>query len=175
MMTTENIKTSNLEIFNYIIKNDKKQIRYFTDLNNEIWFVGKDVAECLDYSDTRKAIKTHVDDEDKMTFGDFKLINKISEIIDSRLILINEPGLYSLILSSNMEKAKIFKKWITKEVIPSIRKNGIYRIVKEKDDKIEQLITQNNQIINQNNKLMSRLQNIENQNNTLENKVDIIT
>ena len=158
MMTT-NLQNSNLEFFNYIINNEKKQIRYFSDLNNEIYFVAKDIAECLEYTNTQKAIRDHID---------FKIKNKILETIDSRLILINESGLYSLILSSNMEKAKLFKKWVTKEVIPSIRKYGVYKIIKEKDDEINDL----KQLLETTN---ARLQKIENQNNNLENKIDVMT
>lgn len=89
--------------------------------NGEPWFVGKDVAEILGYSDTNKAVAMHVDDEDK------KLNDKSSSSFGQRgAHLINESGLYSLILSSKLPQAKQFKRWVTSEVLPSIRKHGGY-------------------------------------------------
>lgn len=93
--------------------------------DNEIWFVGKDVAKALGYSDTNKAVAMHVDDEDK------QLNDKTSSSFGQRgATIINESGLYSLVLSSKLPKAKEFKRWITKEVIPSIRKYGGYIVNK---------------------------------------------
>lgn len=90
-------------------------------INEEPWFVGKDVAAILGYSDTNKAVATHVDDEDK------KLNDKTSPSFGQRgATLINESGLYSLILLSKLPDAKRFKKWVTSEVLPSIRKTGGY-------------------------------------------------
>ncbi len=88
--------------------------------SKEPYFVGKDVAECLGYSDTADAIKRHVDSEDKLTrsFTDSGQNRK--------MYVINESGLYSLILSSKLSKAKQFKRWVTSEVLPSIRKHGVY-------------------------------------------------
>lgn len=89
-------------------------------INGEPWFVGKDVAEILGYSNTRKALTDHVDEEDK---GVTKC-DTLGGVQD--LTVINESGLYSLILSSKMPNAKKFKSWVTSEVLPSIRKHGIY-------------------------------------------------
>nr|DAH15326.1 MAG TPA: repressor domain protein [Caudoviricetes sp.] len=91
-------------------------------INNEAWFVGKDVAEILGYSNTRKAIADHVDDEDKkdgVTIRDAIGRNQSA-------VAINESGLYSLILSSKLPNAKKFKHWVTSEVLPQIRKTGGY-------------------------------------------------
>lgn len=90
--------------------------------DGEPWFVGKDVAEILGYSNPRKAVIDHVDEEDKMDGV------TIRDSIGRKQIpvLINESGLYSLILSSKLPNAKKFKKWVTSEVLPSIRKNGGY-------------------------------------------------
>lgn len=89
-------------------------------INNEPYFVGKDVAEVLGYSNPRKAIIDHVDEEDKgVTKCD--TLGGVQE-----LTVINESGLYSLILSSKLPKAKEFKRWVTNEVLPSIRKHGAY-------------------------------------------------
>lgn len=91
-------------------------------VNNEPWFVGKDVAEILGYVKTRNAIADHVDEEDKTS----ALIQGDGSNYKSKAILINESGLYSLILSSKLPKAKEFKRWVTSEVLPSIRKHGAY-------------------------------------------------
>ena len=94
------------------------------EVEGEPWFVGKDVAEALGYSDTADALKKHVDEEDKQLFkpGEMPTL-KMSNF---GAYCINESGLYSLILSSKLPTAKKFKRWVTTEVIPSIRKNGGY-------------------------------------------------
>ena len=92
-------------------------------INNDIYFVGKDVAEALGYVDTNKAVSMHVDDEDK------KLNDKTSPSFGQRgATLINESGLYSLVLSSKLESAKRFKRWVTSEVLPALRKTGSYSV-----------------------------------------------
>lgn len=89
--------------------------------NGEPWFVGKDIAQILSYSDTNKAVAVHVDKKDKI------LNDKTSSSFGQRgAHLINESGLYSLIMSSKLPQAKQFKHWVTSEVLPSIRKNGGY-------------------------------------------------
>ncbi|UZT07883.1 MULTISPECIES: BRO family protein [Clostridium] len=93
-------------------------------INDEPYFVGKDVAEILGYSNTPKAIRDHVDDEDKLTER-IVLSGQNREVI-----VINESGLYSLILSSKLPNAKKFKRWVTSEVLPHIRKTGSYQIPK---------------------------------------------
>lgn len=93
-----------------------------TIINGEPYFVGKDVAEILGYSNTRDAIAKRVDDEDKL--DGVAICDSIGR--EQKPIFINESGLYSLVLSSKLPAAKKFKRWITSEVIPSIRKNGGY-------------------------------------------------
>lgn len=88
--------------------------------NNEPWFVGKDVAQVLGYSNTRDALNRHIEAEDKGVSG----ITTPSGI--QEMTIINESGLYSLILSSKLPDAKKFKHWVTTEVLPSIRKHGAY-------------------------------------------------
>ena len=88
--------------------------------DGEPWFVGKDVAEVLGYADTRKAIRMHVDDDDKG--GDILSTPGGRQ----QITIINESGLYSLILSSKLPQAKEFKRWVTSEVLPQIRKTGAY-------------------------------------------------
>lgn len=91
-------------------------------VNGEVMFVGKDVADILEYTNTAKAIRDHVDEEDKLTER-IVLSGQNREVI-----FINESGLYSLILSSKMPNAKKFKHWVTAEVLPTIRKHGMYAI-----------------------------------------------
>lgn len=90
------------------------------DQNGEPWFVGKDVATALGYVDAFGAIKKHVDEEDKLVCQ----IDSAGQKRDTTLI--NESGLYSLTMNSKLESAKKFKRWVTSEVLPSIRKNGGY-------------------------------------------------
>lgn len=88
--------------------------------DGEVWFVGKDVAEILGYVDPNKAIAMHVDEEDKLN-------DKMASSLGQRGgWLINESGLYGLILSSKLPSARKFKHWVTSEVLPAIRKTGIY-------------------------------------------------
>ena len=99
----------------------------FIDDRNDIYFRGKDVATALGYANTAKAIKDHIEEDDKNTLEE--LVNNDSFLTgyhEKITIYINESGLYSLILRSNKEEAIQFKKWITKEVLPSIRKTGQY-------------------------------------------------
>lgn len=92
-------------------------------INAEPWFVGKDIAEVLGYSNSRKAILDHVDDEDKI--DGVTIRDSIGR--DQAAVVINESGLYALIFGSKMASAKRFKHWVTSEVLPQIRKNGSYQ------------------------------------------------
>lgn len=103
-------------------------------IDNEPYFVGKDVAEILGYKNTRKALKDHVDDEDKGVTKCDTLGGK------QNLTVINESGLYSLILSSKLPTAKQFKHWVTSEVLPAIRKHGAYMT----DQKAASIVTDKN-------------------------------
>lgn len=91
------------------------------EIDGEPWFVGKDVAERLGYERATKAIQNHVDNEDK---DEVPIRDSIGRM--QKTPIINESGLYSLILSSKLPRAKAFKRWVTSEVIPSIRKHGAY-------------------------------------------------
>lgn len=116
MVTEENSKTMNttIETFN---NEDFGSLRSMM-INNEPWFVGKDVADILGYSNSRDALAKRVDDEDKG-------VAKCDTLGGTQnLVVINESGLYSLILSSKLPAAKKFKHWVTSEVLPSIRKKG---------------------------------------------------
>lgn len=94
------------------------------EINGEPWFVGKDVADILGYKNTKDALITHVDDEDKRIIQRSEIATL--EVPSRGLTIINESGLYSLVLSSKLPAAREFKRWITREVIPAIRKNGGY-------------------------------------------------
>lgn len=91
-------------------------------INSEPWFVGKDVAEVLGYANASKALKDHVEDEDKLNN------DSLSSLGQRGGWLINESGLYSLILSSKLPSAKKFKRWVTSEVLPALRKTGQYQV-----------------------------------------------
>lgn len=111
-----NLRTTKVQVF----KNEEFEVRT-VEVDGEPWLVGKDVAEALGYSNTRDALATHVADEDKNTvvISDGKRGNPNQTII-------NESGLYSLILGSKLPSAKRFKHWVTSEVLPAIRRNGVY-------------------------------------------------
>lgn len=103
-----------------IFKNEQFGEVQLLEINNEPWFVGKEIAEILAYKEPNKAIARHVDDEDR-TKHPILTNGGVQETY-----IINESGLYSLILKSKLPQAKQFKRWVTSEVLPSIRKNGAY-------------------------------------------------
>ena len=107
---------------NQIFKNEEfGQIRTCT-MNGETYFVGKDVALALGYKNTMDALMRHVDEEDKQTSGFTMGSHRYS------MTVVNESGLYSLILSSKLDSARRFKRWVTREILPAIRKNGHYEL-----------------------------------------------
>ena len=109
------------------------------EIDGTPWLVGKDVAAALGYKEPTKAVRDKVDPEDR---GMSKMDTPSGE---QEMLIINESGLYSLILSSKMHKAKAFKRWVTSEVLPAIRKNGVYETVKAQQH-IEQLEATNAQL-----------------------------
>lgn len=123
----------NLQIFNFEQQKVRTQV-----INDEPWFVGKDVADVLGYSNTRDALNRHIDSEDKSSveIHDGTSGNPMQTII-------NESGLYSLILKSKMPNAKKFKRWVTSEVLPTIRKHGAYMT----PEKIEEVLLNPDTII----------------------------
>lgn len=123
--------------------------------DGEPWFVGKDVAEVLGYSDTNQAIRKHVDEEDRLT----RSFNGSGQ--NRGMTIINESGLYSLILSSKLPSAKQFKRWVTSEVLPSIRKSGGYNADATMQRVVQTLATMQRVLEAQqeiNKKLLSQLQ-----------------
>ena len=105
------------------------EIRTMVDEKGEPWFVGKDVAKMLGYSNTRDSLKKHVDEDDKTTVA----ICDTGSNYKSQAVIINESGLYSLVLASKLPQAKAFKRWVTSEVLPQIRKTGGYIPLKDQD------------------------------------------
>lgn len=107
-----------VEVFNF----EANEVRTVV-IDQEAWFVGKDVADALGYSKARNALAKHVDEDDALKRGVTDNIGRQQE-----MTLINESGVYSLIFSSKLDGAKRFKKWVTSEVLPSIRKTGSYSV-----------------------------------------------
>ena len=116
--------------------------------NNQIMFVGKDVATALGYKNPSNALQVHVDSEDKTSY----LIQVSGSNYKANTLFVNESGLYALILSSKLEKAKAFKRWVTSEVLPQIRKTGGY--IPTKDANGRQL--SNEEIINRADAIVGR-------------------
>ena len=123
------------------------QIRTCT-VEGETYFVGKDVASALGYKKPENAIATHIDEEDKTS----TLIQGSGSNYKSQVIVINESGLYSLILSSKLDSARRFKRWVTSEVLPAIRKNGRYEL----ESKAKEL-QQQNKVLESKNTLLEEI------------------
>lgn len=114
-----------------VFRNEKFGEIRTVEIDGGIWFVGKDVATSLGYSNSRKALSDHVDEEDKGVTNCYTLGGK------QKIAIVNESGLYSLILSSKLETAKEFKHWVTAEVLPSIRKTGSYYVSSKTQQEID--------------------------------------
>lgn len=123
---------NHLQLFNF----ENQQVRTLT-INEEPYFVGKDIATILGYKNTKDALLKHVDEEDKLG----------AQIATSgqrrEMTIINESGMYSLILSSKLPNAKKFKRWVTSEVLPTIRKNGSYQLPQTPEGQIRLLLESN--------------------------------
>ena len=136
-------------------------------IDREPWFVGKDVALCLGYTDTDQAIRNHVLDSEKLT-------RKIDGVGQKRNVtIINESGMYSLVFGSKLEKAKKFRVWVTSEVLPSIRKHGMYvteELLKDKNKLNEQLDILQNEYY----KLESEKYSLDFENKTLKDEKEVI-
>ena len=126
------------------------ELTSYIDNKQNIWLLGKDVAKILGYSDTDKAIRRHVDDDDKFK-GPVKTTGQVRKHVDDEdriscpaktagqvrwFTFINESGFYSLVLSSTLETAKKFKHWVTSQVLPSIRKFGYYKLFDNPNNKM---------------------------------------
>ena len=106
------------------------ELKSFIDKQQNIWFLGKDVAKILGYSDTNQAIRKHVDEEDKYK-GAVETTGGLQQSF-----YVNESGFYSLVLSSKLETARKFKHWVTSQVLPSIRKYGYYKLFDNPNNKM---------------------------------------
>ena len=161
-MTTVQVKGNELSNNNiFLFKSELtngKEIRVIGTPENPL-FIGKDIAEILGYVDTSQSIREHVDEEDKMKWSQAQKSRgneTLSLKLQAQTILINESGLYSLILRSKLENAKKFKRWITSEVLPSIRKSGTYKLQQElllkdsqillKDEVIKSIVSEKDMI-----------------------------
>ena len=126
-----------IDIPSSLLKYDNVNIHFIED-GNHVWFKGNDVAGFLGYQRPRNAIADHVDDEDKCALSSFRQALIFNATLnDLKTWYINESGLYTLILRSNMPQAKTFKRWVTTEVLPSIRKHGAYATHNELQAEIE--------------------------------------
>ena len=121
-----------------IFKNEEFGEIRALEIEGEPWLVGRDVAKTLGYKDTSDALKKHVDVDDKMTL---QIADSLGRLQDT--YIINESGFYSLVLSSKLPTAKKFKRWVTREVLPSIRKHGAYMT----PEKIEEVLMNPDTII----------------------------
>nr|DAG48759.1 MAG TPA: hypothetical protein [Caudoviricetes sp.] len=132
------------------MKDKDKEIQIFNNpefgevrtvsIDGEPWFVGRDIALALGYSNTKDALAKHVDDDDKK-MGSQNATPSIKDSLgrDQYPVFINESGLYSLVLSSKLPTAKKFKRWVTSEVLPTIRKTGSYSVKQAEQDKTREM------------------------------------
>ena len=148
-----------------------------------VWFAAKDVANCLGYEKANKAIADHVDDDDKTYLGIEKLSSKtessFNDINPKELgqrggWLINESGMYALIFGSKLEAAKRFKRWVTKEVLPSIRKNGFYvndSLTPNQIARLQQTATNYSALLKDNDSLKKQVETLDKLNDRLVEKL----
>ena len=163
-MTTvaENIELSNTNLF--LFKSDLtngKEIRVVGTAKNPL-FIGKDIAEILGYKNTRDALIKHVKPNHKKTLNS-NVVNHNSLNLRSDTVLIDEAGLYSLVLRSKLKEAEFFQEWVISEVLPSIRKSGQYKLQQElllKDDIIKTITTEHNTLLSDHQTLKKNHNNI---------------
>ena len=130
-----------IQVFNHVAFGN---LRMMTDDKGQPFFIGKDVATALGYNNTRDALRKHVDDEDKGT------VAIRDTAYETRAIVINESGLYSLVLASKLPQAKVFKRWVTADVLPQIRKTGGYIPTRDSEGRLltaEEIIQRANAIV----------------------------
>ncbi|WP_341864427.1 BRO family protein [Leuconostoc citreum] len=139
-----------VEVFNF----ETNDVRTVV-INSEAWFVGKDVADALGYTKSRNALTKHVDEDDALKRGVTDNLGRLQETT-----LINESGVYSLIFGSKLESAKRFKKWVTSEVLPAIRKTGSYSTQMTDLEKIALLAQGTTQLSERIEKVDSKLDNL---------------
>ena len=119
---------NNLQIFS---NNEFGNIRTAT-IDGQVWFIGKDIAEALGYSNASKAVSTHVNANDRI-LQTLEADSQNGNVVKTQTALINESGLYALIFGSKLESAERFKHWVTSEVLPTLRKTGSYGMPQGKE------------------------------------------
>ena len=148
---------NNLQIFS---NEEFGQIRTMV-IDGEPWFVGKDVAEALGYSNSSKAVSVHASEEDRI----LKMIEADSQngnVVKTQTAFINESGLYSLIFSSKLDSAKRFKRWVTSEVLPTIRKTGGYSKPMTEAEQIRLLAKGTTELYERVDKVETKIETLEN-------------
>lgn len=123
-----------------LFKFEGKEVRTLK-IDGEPWFVGKDLTDILGYSNSRKALKDHVDKEDQQILTSRNVT--LENIPNRGLTGVNESGMFSLVLSSQLPTAKKFKRWVTSEVLPAIRKTGSYQLPQTPEGQIRLLLESN--------------------------------
>ncbi|EJX2602027.1 TPA: Bro-N domain-containing protein [Clostridioides difficile] len=147
-----------------VFKNEQFGEIRVLEKGGEPWFVGKDIAKMLGYSNSRDALKKHIDEEDKG-------VAKCDTLRGRQILtIINESGLYSLILSSKLAEAKKFKRWVTNEVLPTIRRHGAYLT----DNKIEEILSNPDTIIKLATELKEKREKIKQLETEVVHKEDVI-
>jgi prophage antirepressor-like protein len=146
--------TEIIDVYNLLIKYNGSDIDVIIDKNDNIWFSALNIIRALDYKDSKDAIKNQVDKTDKLQYRYIDQLIKLPKKIHPQTLFISESGLYSLVLKSRMIKATQFKKWITHEVIPSLRKYGVYEVSKKEKKEIAKL----NKTLKEKNKQIKKLE-----------------
>ena len=146
----------NLQIFS---NEEFGQVRTML-IDGEPWFVGKDVAEALGYANTKDAISTHVEREDKKVIQKSEITTL--EIPNRGMTIINESGLYALIFGSKLDSAKRFKRWVTSEVLPAIRKTGSYNRPMTEAEQIRLLAKGATELYERVDKVETKIETLEN-------------
>ncbi|MGL5961623.1 MAG: BRO-N domain-containing protein, partial [Cetobacterium sp.] len=138
----------NLEHLNKILTYNNKSVRVF-GTNEDPWFCGRDVCEILEYANYRQSLYDNVEDENKKSLKDLRVSLKLTPKIthnEGQMCYINEEGLYNLIFACKLPLAKLFKKWVMKEVLPSIRKTGQYKLQEQLTDAMQKLEIKDQQL-----------------------------
>jgi prophage antirepressor-like protein len=134
--------TSNIDIYNGILRYDNNDIVVVIDDDYNVWFYAKQILNILKYKNSNNILGFFVDPVDRTTYGSIKQFSKYKYNVQDHTIFINEPGLYGLILRSKKKEATQFKKWIVGDVIPSIRKTGKYTMNEKNKNDMENLNAQ---------------------------------
>ncbi|MGL5962354.1 MAG: BRO-N domain-containing protein, partial [Cetobacterium sp.] len=155
----------NLEHLNKILTYNNKSVRIF-GTNENPWFCGRDVCEILEYENYRNALFKFVDDEHKKSLKDLGVLDSSTPKIShnqGQMSYINEAGLYSLIFACKLPLAKLFRKWVMEEVLPSIRKTGQYKLQEQLADAMKNLEIKDKELKDAKSKLRSETSKLKEQ------------